>query len=79
MNDAPPSGLQRFYRLEYGHRRGRSRQETCASFVDQALAQLSSNCGDLTRNSACYGYNNVTATFFEPFTPDAFTQPNDRV
>jgi hypothetical protein len=53
--------------------------ETCSSFVNQALEQLSSNCGDLPRNSACYGYNNVQATFFEALSPDAFTQPNDRV
>lgn len=53
--------------------------ETCSSFVNQALEQLSSNCGDLPRNSACYGYNNVQATFFDVLTPDAFAQPNDRV
>ncbi len=53
--------------------------EACPSFVTQALEQLSNNCGDLSRNSACYGYNNVQATFFEALSPDAFSQPNDRI
>lgn len=54
-------------------------QETCPSFVTQALQDLSNNCGDLARNSACYGFNHVTATFFNGFMPEDFTQPNDRV
>ncbi len=54
-------------------------QETCSAFVNQALQQLSTNCGDLPRNNACYGYTNVAATFFDAFAPDAFSQPNDRV
>ncbi len=53
---------------------------TCSTVVNQALSDLSNNCGDLTRNSACYGYNHVVATFFDnAFTPSAFTHPNDRV
>jgi hypothetical protein len=52
---------------------------TCSSVVTDALNELSNNCGDLSRNSACYGYNNVMATFFSSLAPDAFTQPNDRV
>ncbi|MEP7293132.1 MAG: hypothetical protein ABI835_15220 [Chloroflexota bacterium] len=56
-----------------------SAQETCSSFVTQALGQLSNNCGDLSRNSACYGYNNVVATFFDTLSPASFLQPNDRV
>lgn len=58
---------------------GITAQETCSSFINQALTQLSTNCGDLSRNSACYGYDNVIATFFEPLSPDAFSHPNDRV
>ena len=54
-------------------------QDTCSTFVSQALDQLSVNCGDLPRNSACYGYNNVQATFSQAFTPDFFTHPDDRV
>ncbi|MFN8564536.1 MAG: hypothetical protein U0703_23605 [Anaerolineae bacterium] len=58
---------------------GVTAQETCSSFVNEALAQLSTNCGDLSRNSACYGFDHVIATFFAPLTTDAFTHPNDRV
>lgn len=52
---------------------------TCSTFVNQALTDLSANCGDLSRNTACYGYNDLTATFMQPLAPDAFTHPNDRV
>ncbi len=58
---------------------GVAAQGTCSDFVNQALAALSSNCGDLPRNSACYGYNSVSATFSAALAPDAFTHPNDRV
>lgn len=68
-----------FVVLSVGVAAGVAAQETCSSFVTQALSQLSSNCGDLARNAACYGYNNVVATFFEPLSPDAFAQPDDRV
>ncbi len=55
-------------------------QGTCSTVVDQALADLSNNCGDLPRNTACYGYNHVIAAFFDnAFVPSAFNQPNDRV
>ncbi len=54
-------------------------QAACSDVVNQAIQQLSNNCGDLPRNSACYGYNHVVATFFDALTPDAFTHPNDRV
>ena len=54
-------------------------QGTCGDFVNQALQALSTNCGDMSRNSACYGYNNVTATFANALSPDAFSHPNDRV
>jgi hypothetical protein len=56
-----------------------AQDSTCSSVVTQALDELQNNCGDLSRNSACYGYNNVMATFFSGLAPDAFDQPNDRV
>jgi hypothetical protein len=58
---------------------GVAAQGVCTDFVTQAMQALSSNCGDLPRNSACYGYNNVTATFSAALAPDAFAHPNDRV
>jgi hypothetical protein len=54
-------------------------QGTCSDFVNQALQQLSTNCGDMPRNSACYGYNSVSATLTSALAPDAFSHPNDRV
>ncbi len=58
---------------------GVTAQETCSTFVNQALQALSSNCGNLSRNSACYGFNHVDATFGDALTPEAFAHPNDRV
>jgi hypothetical protein len=58
---------------------GVAAQGTCSDFVTKALDALSNNCGDLSRNSACYGYNNVSATFGSGLSPDAFSHPNDRV
>lgn len=56
-----------------------AQDSTCSSVVTEALAELSNNCNDLSRNSACYGYNNVMATLFDGLMPDAFNEPNDRV
>ncbi|MEO8393797.1 MAG: hypothetical protein ABI700_12470, partial [Chloroflexota bacterium] len=58
---------------------GVAAQGACADFVNQAMQALSSNCGDIPRNSACYGYNHVTATFADALAPDAFSHPNDRI
>ncbi|MBN8618539.1 MAG: SH3 domain-containing protein [Anaerolineae bacterium] len=52
--------------------------ETCSALVQQALEEIGPNCADLPRNSACYGYNNVGATFFEPVADDFFTKPSDQ-
>ncbi len=54
-------------------------QAACAPFVSQALKSMDTSCTDLQRNSACYGFNNVSATFFNnAFTPAQFSKPNDR-
>lgn len=58
---------------------GITAQETCSALISRALGQLSDNCGNLSRNTACYGFNNVLATFFEPLSQDVFSQPDDRV
>ncbi len=58
---------------------GVAAQGVCADFVNQAMQALSNNCGDIPRNSACYGYNNVSATFADALAPDAFSHPNDRI
>ncbi|RMG80029.1 MAG: SH3 domain-containing protein, partial [Chloroflexi bacterium] len=51
---------------------------TCPALVEQALSAMDDNCGGLERNSACYGYNQVSATFLEEVSEDFFTQPSDR-
>ncbi len=31
----------------------------CPGVVEQALTDLGTNCASMSRNSACYGFNNV--------------------
>lgn len=50
----------------------------CPGVVDQALAQLGTNCADMGRNSACYGFNNIVAQFNVPVAENFFTVTNDR-
>jgi len=50
----------------------------CPALVEQALSQLGENCDLLDRNSACYGYNRVDATFQQSESEDFFSQPADR-
>lgn len=51
---------------------------SCPALVERALAELSTNCGGLERNSACYGYNRVDATFTEAIEEGFFSTPADR-
>jgi hypothetical protein len=51
---------------------------TCPVLIDQALNAIGSNCNGLDRNSACYGFNEVSATFTGQTAPDTFSQPSDR-
>lgn len=53
-------------------------QETCPALVQRALTAIGDNCGNMARNSACYGYNLVGATFTEAVPEDFFTTPADR-
>jgi len=53
-------------------------QSTCPALVEQALTALGNNCSGLDRNSACYGYDHVEATFSEEVAPDFFTRPAQR-
>ena len=50
---------------------------TCTALVEQALDAIGENCGGLGRNSACYGFNNVAATFNDVKPDNFFTQPAD--
>ena len=51
---------------------------TCSALVQQALQSIGTNCGGLARNTACYGYNKVGATFSEAVADDFFTKPSDQ-
>ncbi|MEO8609796.1 MAG: LysM peptidoglycan-binding domain-containing protein [Chloroflexota bacterium] len=55
-----------------------SEDASCPALVEQALFQLGSSCTSLDRNSACYGYNRVNATFSQSVAPDFFSNPSDR-
>jgi hypothetical protein len=50
----------------------------CPALVEQALGDLGPNCDALDRNSACYGFNRVDATFVEAQAADFFSNPADR-
>ncbi len=50
----------------------------CPALVDQALSAVGDNCGDLARNSACYGYDRVDATFANTQDANFFSIPADR-
>jgi hypothetical protein len=53
--------------------------ETCPELVvEEALSSVGGNCSDMDRNTACYGYDQVSATRRQEGGPDFFTQPNAR-
>ena len=49
----------------------------CATLLDDALVALEGNCNSLGRNQACYGYNQVSASFSTEVSEDFFIQPAD--
>jgi hypothetical protein len=53
-------------------------QTSCPALVEQAITALGNNCSGLDRNNACYGYEQVRATFSEDVAPEFFTRPADR-
>ncbi len=57
---------------------GLAQENLCPALVEEALAAIGDNCGDLGRNQACYGYNQVSATFAQDVPEGYFTQPADR-
>jgi hypothetical protein len=54
-----------------------SAQGSCPALVTRALEAIDSNCDGLGRNSACYGFNLVQASFVQNVADDFFTQPAD--
>lgn len=55
----------------------RAQDDTCPALVEQALAAIGNNCGGMSRNSACYGFNRVDATFSQAVDSGFFSQPAD--
>ncbi|QPC82909.1 SH3 domain-containing protein [Phototrophicus methaneseepsis] len=52
-------------------------QDACVALVQQALAAVDENCTGLQRNSACYGFNRVDASFVAEVDDGFFTIPSD--
>ena len=53
-------------------------EEFCPTLVEDALAAVGDNCSGMDRNSACYGFNGVGATFAQAVAENFFTTPADR-
>lgn len=53
--------------------------QTCSPAVDEALTAIGQNCTELGRNTACYGYTRVEASFNQAVEPGLFTSPADVV
>ncbi len=51
---------------------------SCPTLVKQALEAVGNNCGGLSRNSACYGFNRVNATFSQSVDEGFFSKPSDQ-
>lgn len=51
---------------------------SCPALVKQALDSVGENCSGLGRNTACYGFNRVGATFSEVVADEFFTKPSDQ-
>lgn len=62
----------------FSARNSLAQDTTCSALVQQALTDVGTNCGDLGRNTACYGYNRVEATFTEAVAEDFFSKPSDQ-
>ncbi len=50
----------------------------CPALIELALEEVGENCDALNRNTACYGFNRVNASFTESVGDDFFAVPTDR-
>ena len=50
----------------------------CPALVELALSQVGNSCADMGRNTACYGFNKLSATFNKTVDASFFTNPSDR-
>ncbi len=51
---------------------------TCSQLVELALQEVGNNCSAMDRNSTCYGYDQVRASFISDVPDDFFSKPADR-
>ena len=52
-------------------------QSNCSALFDEAIEAIDDNCGDTGRNEACYGFDQVEASFLTNIDESTFTQPQD--
>ncbi len=52
--------------------------QDCAALVERAFAAMGSDCEGTGRNSACYGYGRVDATFVTDVAEGVFSEPADQ-
>jgi hypothetical protein len=52
-------------------------QTACPDLVKDALLAVDNNCSELGRNEACYGYDQVEASFLVDVEDDFFSTPRD--
>jgi hypothetical protein len=57
---------------------GSPASSSCSALVQLALQEVGNSCSGLDRNSACYGYNRVNASFAETVEDDFFSTAGDR-
>ncbi|MDX2137825.1 MAG: hypothetical protein SF123_06990 [Chloroflexota bacterium] len=50
----------------------------CPALVERALTEVGTNCTGLGRNTACYGFNRVNATFSQELEAGFFSEPADQ-
>lgn len=51
---------------------------SCSALIQSALQEVGNSCSALDRNSVCYGYNRVNASFAETVEDDFFSAAGDR-
>lgn len=56
-----------------------AQEQDCSPVLERALEALDVNCSETGRNAACYGFDSVSATFFETQPDDVFDLPADVV
>jgi hypothetical protein len=52
--------------------------EACPALVSRALDSMADNCGEVGRNTACYGYSLVQAAFAETVEDNFFSEPSQQ-